>query len=119
MCIRRTKSHIAKQEIEFPTLKYMTEFFPSVQDILLCLILISNHPLLQASESWYFRCRVFLLKGVLDGKKVHMQRKRPLNSKYLNGIFPGITSVEPHSNARSKFHFQRHMGSFQSSTMYL
>lgn len=65
MCIRRTKSHTAKQEIELPTLKHMTEVFPFVQDILLCLILISNHLLLHASESWYFRCRVFLLKGPL------------------------------------------------------
>lgn len=65
MCIRRTKSHVAKQEIALPTLKHMTELFPSVQDILLCLILISNHPLLHASKSWYFRCRVFLLKVAL------------------------------------------------------
>lgn len=67
-----------------------------------------------------FQMQSFLAQGsfsktVLDGKKVHMQRKRPLNSKYLNGIFPDITFVEPHSNARPKFHFQRHMGSSRTS----
>lgn len=44
-----------------------------------------------------------------------MQRKRPLNSKYLNGIFPRIASVESHNNARPKFHFQQHIGSSRAS----
>lgn len=44
-----------------------------------------------------------------------MQMNSLLNSKNLNCIFPGITFVEPHKNARPKFHFQRHMGSSRAS----
>lgn len=87
MCVTRTMSHVAKQEIELHTLKRTTELFPFVQDMLLCLILISNHLLLHASESWYFRRRFFSLEGTLvkhfQMKKEHMQMNRPLNSKYL------------------------------------
>lgn len=64
VCITRIIFHIAKQEIELHTLKHTTEILPFVQDMLLCLILISNHLLLHVSESWYFRHRFFLLKGV-------------------------------------------------------
>jgi len=65
MCITRTMSHVAKQETELHTQKRMTELFPFVQDMLLCLMLISNHLLLHASESWHFRRRFFLFEGAL------------------------------------------------------
>lgn len=55
MCVTRTMSHVAKQEIELHTLKRMTELFLFVQDTLLCLSLISSHLLLHAFASQYFR----------------------------------------------------------------
>lgn len=110
-------SHVAKQEMELHTLKCMTELLPFVQDMLLCLILMSNHLLLHGSESWYFRCRFFSVEGAsvkyFQIKKEHVQINRPVNSNYLIfqvHFFYGITFVKARSNARPKFHFQKRMG---------
>lgn len=120
ICIARIIFHIAKQEIELHTLKHMTELLSFVQDMLLCLTLISNHLLLHVSESWYFRHRFFLLEGVLvkhfQMKKECMQMNKPLSLSISHlSAFWAITFVKPCSNARPTFRSQKHMESSGAS----